>query len=138
MTFYLYASEVPLMNRITIEVDYLLKASPTIVYTFLTTPACLVRWFCDKVDIEADEYTFTWQGFDQMAKLVVDIEDEILKFQWMDGDNEGEYLEYVISVSPVTNETILKITDFCDEGDADSQRQLWDSQIKQMKSEMGA
>lgn len=138
MTFFSYELEVPLMNRITIEVDYLLKASPTIVYTFLTTPACLVRWFCDKVDIEADEYTFTWQGFDQQARLVIDIEDELLKFEWLDGDNEGEYLEYSISVSPVTNETILKITDFCDEGDADSQRQLWDSQIKQMKSEMGA
>jgi hypothetical protein len=89
------------------------------------------------VDILVDVYTFEWQGYVQQAKLEVDIEDEYLKFVWMDGDNEGEALEYRISTSPITNETILTITDFADEGDTDSQAQLWDSQIKAMKQEMG-
>lgn len=123
--------------RKSIVTEYLFKASPTIVYSFLTTPACLVRWFCDSVDILGDVYTFEWQGYVQQAKLEVDIEDEYLKFVWMDGDNEGETLEYRISTSPITNETILTITDFADEGDTDSQAQLWDSQVKAMKQEMG-
>jgi uncharacterized protein YndB with AHSA1/START domain len=124
--------------RINITTEYLFKASPTIVYSFLTTPACLVRWFCDAVDILGDLYTFEWQGYTQQARLEVDIEDEYLKFKWLDGDNEGESLEYRISTSPITNETILTIIDFADEDDQDSQRQLWDSQVKAMKQEMGA
>jgi uncharacterized protein YndB with AHSA1/START domain len=123
--------------RKSVVTEYLFKASPTIVYSFLTTPACLVRWFCDSVDILGDVYTFEWQGYFQQAKLEVDIEDEYLKFVWLDGDNEGETLEYRISTSPITNETILTITDYSDEGDSGSQVQLWDSQIKSMKQEMG-
>jgi uncharacterized protein YndB with AHSA1/START domain len=123
--------------RKNVVTEYLFKASPTIVYSFLTTPACLVRWFCDSVDILGDIYTFEWQGYFQQAKLEVDIEDEYLKFVWLDGDNEGETLEYRISSSPITNETILTITDFSDEGDSGSQIQLWDSQVKSMKQEMG-
>jgi uncharacterized protein YndB with AHSA1/START domain len=134
---YLFITLLQVVMRKNIVTEYLFKASPTIVYSFLTTPACLVRWFCDSVDILGDVYTFEWQGYVQQAKLEVDIEDEYLKFVWMDGDNEGETLEYRISTSPITNETILTITDFADEGDTDSQAQLWDSQIKAMKQEMG-
>jgi uncharacterized protein YndB with AHSA1/START domain len=125
------------MSRVKIEVEYIMKASPTIVYTFLTTPAALVRWFCDEIDIEGDIYTFTWQGYDQQARLVVDIEDEFLKFQWVDGDHEDEYLEYKISTSPITNETILTINDFCDDDEVESQKALWESQVKTMRAEMG-
>jgi hypothetical protein len=126
------------MKRSKIEMEYLFNSSPTIVYSFLTTPACLVRWFCDAVDILIDIYTFEWQGYSQQARLEQDLEDEYLKFLWIDGDYEGEYLEFRISSSPITNETILTISDFCDEDDVQSQRQLWDSQMKAMKQEMGA
>jgi len=126
------------MSRVKIEVEFLLKASPTIVYSFLTAPACLVRWFCDAVDIEGTTFSFDWQGFIQYAELVMDIEDELLRFEWKEHDYEDEYLEYRISTSPVTNETILTITDFCDDDEVDSQKALWDAQIKTMKAEMGA
>lgn len=125
------------MSRVKIEVEFLLKASPTIVYSFLTTPACLVRWFCDDVDIEGGVYSFDWQGFIQTASLVTDIEDEHLRFEWQDYDYDDEFLEYKITTSPVTNETILTITDFCDDDEVQSQKALWEAQIKTMKAEMG-
>ena len=125
------------MSRVKIDLEYIFKASPTILYNFLTTPAYLVRWFCDEVDILGETYTFVWQGYEQEAKLISDVEDKYLKFEWIEPDYEGEYLEYKITVSPVTNETILTISDFCDDDEKASQRQLWDSQIKQMKTEMG-
>jgi hypothetical protein len=61
-----------------------------------------------------------------------------LKLVWEDSEDSDEYLEFRISTSPITNETILHITDFCDEDEVDSQEQLWDSQVKQMRQEMGA
>ncbi|MFZ1786900.1 MAG: START-like domain-containing protein, partial [Saprospiraceae bacterium] len=39
------------MRREKIDLEFIFKASPAIVYQFLTQPACLVRWFCDAVDI---------------------------------------------------------------------------------------
>lgn len=124
------------MNRVQLNLEFLFRASPTIVYQFLTTPACLVRWFCDVADIQGDYFTFEWAGIPQVAELVDDIEEELLRFKWVDG-HENEYLEFRISTSPITDETILSITDFCDTDEVDDIKQLWDSQIKTMKKEMG-
>jgi uncharacterized protein YndB with AHSA1/START domain len=116
--------------------EFLFKASPAILYKFLTTPSCLVRWFCDEVDIEADEFSFFWEGYEEKAELVDDIEEERLRFIWEDAE-DGEYLEFRFSKSPVTNETIFEITDFADEDEVDDQKQLWESQIKQLRLETG-
>lgn len=124
------------MSRVKFDIEFIFRASPAILYKFLTTPSCLVRWFCDEVDIEADVYTFTWEGYDEVAELVDDIEEERLRFVWEDAD-AGEYLEFRMSKSPVTNETILEITDFADDGETDDQKQLWEAQIQQLRIACG-
>lgn len=124
------------MKRIPVDLEYIFKASPAILYKFLTTPACLVRWFCDGVDINGDIYTFTWNGSDEDAEVVDDIEEERIRFVWEDAD-EGEYLEFRMYRSPVTEETVLEITDFTDEKEVDDLRKLWDSQIKNLRLETG-
>ncbi len=124
------------MKRIPVDLEYIFKASPAILYKFLTTPACLVRWFCDGVDINGDIYTFTWNGSDEDAEVVDDIEEERIRFVWEDAD-EGEYLEFRMYRSPVTEETVLEITDFTDEKEVEDLRRLWDSQIKNLRQETG-
>jgi len=103
------------MQRVKLNLEFLFRASPTILYKFFTTPACLIRWFCDEVDIQDDTFTFFWSGYDEVAELVESVENERLKFRWEDADDEDEFLEFRITTSPVTGETILEITDFCDE-----------------------
>ena len=39
--------------------------------------------------------------------------------------------------SPITNETILKITDFSDSDELEDQIQLWESQIDELKKAIG-
>ena len=58
--------------------------------------------------------------------------------KWIDEDREGEYLEFKIYQSPVTSETILEVTDFCDEDEVNEQKALWESQIKVLKKETGS
>lgn len=117
--------------------EFIFRASPTIVYQFLTTPACLVRWFCDEVDINGNVYTFYWDGDEQVATLVEDWEDELLRFEWQDAPSPNEYLELNISKSGITEETVLNITDFCDVNDDKNARMLWESQIAQMRVATG-
>jgi len=124
------------MKRVSFESEFIFRASPTILYKFITTPACLIRWFCDEVDIQDDVFTFVWDGNPESAELIDDIEDERIRFHWEDAD-EDEYLEFRFRVSPVTNETILEITDYCDEGEENEQRDLWASQIKVLRQETG-
>ena len=124
------------MKRVSFEMEFIFRASPAILYTFLTTPACLVRWFCDGVDINTDVFTFTWDGADENAEMLDDIQEERVRFRWEDAD-EGEYLEFRMYKSGVTNETVLEITDFCDDDEVDSQMDLWNTQLKKLKTECG-
>jgi uncharacterized protein YndB with AHSA1/START domain len=125
------------MKRVSFKMEFLFRASPSILYQFFTTPNCLIRWFCDEVDITGEIYTFTWEGADEVAELVEDKENERIKFKWEDADSDDEYLEFKFEKSPVTNETILTLTDYCDDDEVDDQKQLWESQMKQLKQETG-
>lgn len=124
------------MERVQIDLEFLFRASPTILYKFITTPSCLIRWFCDNVDIQGDTYSFEWSGSEEVAELIDDIEDERVRFEW-DLADAGEYLEFRMDKSPVTGETILTITDFCDADEVDDQKQLWETQIAQLRTETG-
>ncbi len=125
------------MKRIKIDLEFIFRASPTILYKFLTTPSCLIRWFCDEVDITGEVYTFVWEGSEEIAEMIDDIEDERVRFKWEDADDEEEYLEFKMSRSPVTGETIFEITDYCDEDEVDDTKQLWESQVKVLRQETG-
>ena len=125
------------MERVKFTMEFLFRASPTILYKFFTTPSTLIRWFCDEVDIQGDIYTFMWSGSEEVAELIEDVEDELIRFKWEDADDDNEFLEFRISKSPVTGETILEITDFCDDDEIDDQKALWESQIKNLRTETG-
>lgn len=124
------------MKRTSFEMEFIFKASPAVLYTFLTTPACLVRWFCDKVDINSEVYTFSWDGSEEDAEMIDDIQEERVRFRWLDADRR-EYLEFRMYKSDVTNETVLELTDFCDDDEVDSQKDLWTSQMNTLRTECG-
>lgn len=125
------------MKRVPFNMEFIFRASPAILYKFLTTPSCLIRWFADGVDIQEDVFVFDWQGYEEEAELIDDIEEERLRFRWMDSEDESEYFEYRIYKSDVTGETILEITDFADEDEVQEQKDLWQSQIEKLRKETG-
>ena len=126
------------MKRVKIDLEFIFRASPAILYKFLTTPSCLIRWFCDEVDINGSKFTFVWSGAEEFAELIEDVENERLRFRWDEADSDEEYLEFRMSKSPVTGETILEITDYCDEDEEEDQKALWESQITLLKQETGS
>ena len=125
------------MKRERLDMEFIFRASPTIIYNFVTTPACLVRWYCNEVDITGDVYTFYWQGSSETAILVDDIEDERDRFVWEDADDENEFLEFRMYKSDITNETILEITDFCDKGEVQEVKDLWNTLTVELRKECG-
>ncbi len=126
------------MDRVKVDMEFIMRCSPEMLYRYFLQPAILVRWFCDSVDISGDVFTFGWSGSEEAAELVEAVEHERLRFEWLDEEREGEYLEYRISKSPITGDTILEITDFCDEDEVEDTRQLWESQIESLKKVIGA
>ena len=125
------------MKREKIEMEFIFRASPAILYNFLTTPATLVRWFCDEVDIQDDVYTFSWEGSEEVAEMVDDIEEERVRFKWQDADDPEEYLEFYMYKSNITNETVMELVDYCDDDEVEEQKDLWATQLKKLKVECG-
>ena len=125
------------MERVSFTIEFLFKASNTIVYRFLTAPDCLIRWFCEKADIEDNAYIYSWDGEEEVADIIEDIEDEYLKLQWDEAESDKEFLEFRLSRSPVTGETILLITDWSDADEVEDQKALWTKQMIAMKTAMG-
>jgi uncharacterized protein YndB with AHSA1/START domain len=123
-------------KRVKIDLEFIFRASPTIIYNFVTTTSCLVRWYCDEVDITNDTYTFYWTGSSETAHLIDDIEDERVKFKW-DHADDSEYLEFRMYKSDVTNETILEITDFSDEDEVQETKDLWETLMVELRKECG-
>ena len=127
------------MKRVSITLEFILKASPALLYQFFTSSSELIRWFCDEIEVTGESlYTFSWGGYPEPARLTGDVEEELVHFEWLDPDRLGEFLEFKIYQSPVTSETILEITDFCDEDEVAQQKALWDAQIKILKTETGS
>ncbi|MEL6636855.1 MAG: START-like domain-containing protein [Bacteroidota bacterium] len=125
------------MKRAQVNLEFLFRASPAILYKFLTTPSCLIRWFCDEVQIDDETYTFIWSGSEEVAELIEDWEEELVRFRWEEAEDEEEFLEFKLGKSPVTGETILTITDYCDGDEVDDTTQLWESQVKVLRQETG-
>lgn len=126
------------MENVKFELEFLFKASPFILYTFFTTPANLVRWFCDEVDIQDDRYTFGWNGSTERADLVEDIENEHLKFEWLDRDSDDDSTAFTISTSPMTGETVLLVTECCHPDEQEDQKIFLEDIIKKLRQETGS
>jgi uncharacterized protein YndB with AHSA1/START domain len=118
------------------KLEYIIKSSPTILFNFLTTPAGLSQWFADSVDINGPTYTFVWNGSEEHADLIEEVENELVRFKW-DYHEDHEYFEFLIEKSEVTGDTILYVTDFADDFDMDDQKTLWDSQIANLIRRIG-
>jgi uncharacterized protein YndB with AHSA1/START domain len=117
--------------------EYIVRSSPNVLYNFLITPTGLSQWFADEVDNEGNTFYFSWNGVEEEAELISTDDDEYIRFRWSYYE-EDEYFEFRIEKSEITGDTILYITDFAEEKEVESQKQLWDSQIKNLIKRIGA
>ena len=119
------------------SMEFPIKCSPTILYEVLSTPVGLSEWFAEKVDQRDHKLFFTWNGSTDTAEILEKLDDEFIRYRW-DYYSKDEFFEFSIDQSAVTNETILRITDFADKGDLKDQQQLWNSQVTELKHRIGS
>ncbi len=125
------------MDRVKFKLEELYKASPAMLYQFITDSVCLARWFADEADVEGDRYVFSWNGADEAATLVDSDEESRVRFVWDDADDKSEYLEFKMYRAGVTDQTVLEVIDFCDEDEVADSKKLWESQLKILRQEIG-
>ncbi|MGI4020293.1 MAG: START-like domain-containing protein [Janthinobacterium lividum] len=119
------------------KIEYEIKSSPKILYTFLSEPNGLSQWFADDVTVKDQIYTFSWDDEVQNAKLVGMKENKFVKFRWMDDDPQS-YFEMEIIQDELTNDVALGITDFAVEESINERTLIWNNQIAYLISVLGA
>lgn len=121
-----------------VELEYILRCSPSVLYSFLTEPSGLSEWFCDNVNVRGGMYTFIWnKDSEQKAKLTGSRENVYARYRWAESP-DNIFFEFRIQVDDITGETALMITDFAEDGDEDEIRLSWDSAIQKLHRVIGS
>src|ERR1044072_810360 len=124
-------------KKVMYSLEFPVRCSPAILYEFLSTPVGLQEWFADKVDQRDSRFYFSWNGSTETAEMLEHVENEFIRYRW-EYNTPDEFFEFGIEQSPITNETILKITDFADKGEIKDQEQLWHTQVRDLKHRIGS
>ncbi len=120
--------------------EFPVKASPQMLYPYLSTPSGLAEWFCDDVNSRGEKFAFQWDGDERVAMMISKKKEIFIRFRWEeDVDEENPYyFEFKIVVDELTNDTALMVTDYCEEDELEEEKLLWDSQIHQLFHVIGS
>ncbi len=123
-----------------IELEFIIKTSPSILFNRLSTPSGLSEWFSDDVNVKGNKYIFIWEGAEQEAELISKKENKSIKFHWLDDDDDDDesYFEFNINVDELTGETALLIVDFAESDEVEDSTELWNQQVDQLKHCLGS
>lgn len=124
-------------KKVMYSVEFPVRCSPAILYEFLSTPVGLQEWFADKVDQKDTTFYFTWNGATDEAEVLEQLENVFIRFKW-DYQGKDEFFEFSIEQSSITNETILRITDFADKSEIKDAERLWNTQVADLKHRIGS
>lgn len=124
-------------KRIQYSVEYPVKCSSSVLYNLFASSSGLSEWFADKVDVKDSLYYFSWDGSEDVAEILRDDENECIRYRW-EWMPENEFFEFKIEMSDITNEILLKITDYADADDVQNQMKLWESQVEVLKHRVGS
>ncbi len=118
--------------------EYEIRSSAKILYNFISEPNGLSQWFADDVRIKDHIYTFAWNdGEEQNAKLVNIKENKFVRFKWLD-DEPQTYFEMEVQKDELTNDVALIITDFAFKETIKDKTLVWNIQIENLLSVIGA
>lgn len=129
-------------DKVKIEMEFPIHASPQLLYQYLSTPSGLSEWYADNVNSRGELFTFIWDGSEEKAKLLSKKSGERVKFKWLNEDENDNsvYFELRIQVDEITKDVSIMVTDFADddEDEIEEVKMLWENQIADLKHVLGS
>ncbi len=127
-------------NKTKIEMEFVIHASPQLLYQYISTPSGLSEWFADNVNSRGELFTFIWDGSEETAKLLSKKSGERVKFRWLTDDEDGisNYFELRIQVDEITKDVSIIVTDFAEDDEVEESKMLWENQISDLKQVLGS
>ena len=122
------------MNKLEhFSMDFHVETTPKLLFTLISTPEGLTRWFATTMQKGEDVFVFQWPGYDQEVKMVQVKENEYVIFKWLDDYHKDLDLEMRIESEPNTSGVTLVINDVAELGDVDISKRLWESQVGKLQ-----
>ncbi|QNL50528.1 hypothetical protein H8S90_02635 [Olivibacter sp. SDN3] len=119
-----------------LQLEYEVRSSPKILYSFISEPNGLSQWFADDVIYQDNKFNFIWDNETHPAKLVSAKENKSVKFAWL--DDTPYYFELEIIQDELTNDVALAITDFTTEDNEAERKLIWKNQVQYLLRVLGA
>ncbi|MGB0274271.1 MAG: START-like domain-containing protein [Flavobacteriaceae bacterium] len=128
------------MSKTKFELEFVIQASPQLLYQYMHTPSGLSEWFADNVNARTEKYSFIWDDSEEEALLLRKKANEFVRFRWLNGDDDQDdcYFEMRIVVDEITKDVSVVVTDFAEEDEVDESKMLWESQIGDLKQVLGS
>jgi uncharacterized protein YndB with AHSA1/START domain len=124
-------------DKIKFEIEFVIQASPQLLYQYLSTPSGLSEWFADNVNSRGELFSFIWDDSEEEAKLLKRKSDEFVKFTWT-AFQDDSFFEMKIIVDEITKDVSLFITDFAEEDEVEEAKMLWTNQVSDLKQVLGS
>jgi uncharacterized protein YndB with AHSA1/START domain len=125
------------MATVKTQIEYPVKCKPALLFTYLTDPVFLSQWFADKVEKHGETWTFNWNGELVEGEMVDRKINASVTFE-LDFHGPEEFIQMQIVVDAITEEIELLITDFCEEGEEEDLKLLWNTSIERLHRAVGA
>ena len=125
-------------EKLKYELEFTIKASPQLLFQYLSTPSGLSEWFADNVNSRGEKYTFIWDDSEEVAMLLFRKSGERVKFRWEDDVDEPYYFEFRIQVDDITKDVSIIVTDHAEEDEVEEAKLLWENQISNLKQVLGS
>jgi uncharacterized protein YndB with AHSA1/START domain len=119
-----------------IVMEFGLKSSPKILFSYLSSPNGLAQWFADDVTYKDGTYHFIWDNEILKAKMVSNKENKSVRFKWE--DDENTFLEFEILQDELTGDVALAVTDFAIDTELEDKRMIWHNQVDDLIHVLGA
>src|SRR5690554_4727893 len=127
-------------EKVKYEIEFPITVSPQLLYQYISTSSGLSEWFADNVNSRGEVFSFIWNGEEEKARMSTKKSSDKIKFRWLD-ENENEtqyYFEFRVQEDELTKDVSLVVTDFTEEDEIEEAKQLWESQIADLKQVLGS
>lgn len=122
------------------QIEFEVTSSTSMLYQYISTPSGLSEWFADNVNSRGENFTFIWGDTEEYARLASKKVEERVKYVWLDENKKDTpyFFEIKILVDEITQDVSLLISDFAFEDEIEESKQLWRSQITDLKKVIGS
>lgn len=122
--------------------EYEVKASPKILFPYVSTASGLQEWFADKAvwDGNLQKFNFVWDNNDHWAKMVLHKLNKQVRFEFEQESgsvNDLAFIEFKLDTNELTQMVFLKITDYTPSATLVELEEIWDGLVFTLKEKIG-